>query len=49
MSDNEMNCNTRTVARIEWNENSAWAQKLSVPRSSGSDPEPSLSSLCDGF
>jgi hypothetical protein len=30
MSDNEMNCNTRTGARIELNENSAWAEKLSV-------------------
>ena len=30
MSDNQMNCNTRTVARIELNENSAWAQKLSI-------------------
>ena len=30
MSDNEMNCNARIGARIELNENSAWAEKLSV-------------------
>ena len=30
MSDNEMNCNTRTGARIESSKDSAWAQELSV-------------------
>jgi hypothetical protein len=30
MSDNEMNCNTRTRARIGLSKDSAWAEKLSV-------------------
>jgi len=45
MSDNEMNCDTRTGARIELSKNSAWAESLSVTQEQWLGPEPSLSSL----
>ena len=38
MSDNEMNCNTRTGARIELSKNSAWAEKLSVTQEQWLEP-----------